>query len=435
MPRSAPSSRIASSIRSTGQYLARSWRMAASSALSGSAPNRLASTMAVEMTPCTCCQRRSGMPERIDSIICCLSIMAVQSLLQKVIKRRLRNEVPDRQARTEPSPDRRRGDRQPRHRSQQQTLSELVRKSAGRGGGGSRRIAVVGRPVDADEADPLRKLADPVPFRQISDPVRSDDEMEFRLRHLFLQLQDGIERVADSAALQLDIQRPEAWMGLYGEPDHAPAVFRRSPRSAVLERRPGIGDEQHLVQPASLHRPLRRNHMPDMNGIERASHDACLAHSIPSSPWPACFGITEACSLAGKHDRLVVLGFLVQHDRLADHLHELRAGALRQLGADFARILVAVVEEIDLEQLALLDRFLDMLDQLLVEAAFADLENRGQMMRHRAQMAFLFACQHKITYLSMVRTSPASPAGRLPSSLRSEPVCRSSIQRRKRLGR
>ena len=118
--------------------------------------------------------------------------------------------------------------------------------------------------------------------------IPADNEVEVRALAMLLdECAQRIIRVGRSLAPHLQIERTEMGIALHGELGQAQAMFRRRDLPSRLVRRLRCGNEDHLGESQRLARCLRDHQMPNMDGIERAAHDADtllrLRHDLTSA--------------------------------------------------------------------------------------------------------------------------------------------------------
>ena len=120
---------------------------------------------------------------------------------------------------------------------------------------------------------------------------------------MFTKLAQRISRVGDAWAVDLDAADIEGGVALHRQAAHLEALFGGRDVALELERRLSRGDEHHRIQTERLARLLGAGQMPDMDGIERAAHDA-EAHRTAVGP-----KIVEALADHGRSRRLHAPGF------------------------------------------------------------------------------------------------------------------------------
>ena len=107
--------------------------------------------------------------------------------------------------------------------------------------------------------------------------------------------------------------------------------------------------------------------------------------------WAAC-GVGSAADECDPLDVVAVRG-AVDHEAVADHLHEFGTQTFGQLLAGLLGGQAGAVEHIAFDELALLDRLIGLLDGRIGQVVLADLDDRVEMMGHRLELLDLLLRQ------------------------------------------
>ena len=152
----------------------------------------------------------------------------------------------------------------------------------------------------------LRHAGDGGAFAPLQDGayrIRARDEEQRHVsRIMFTKLAQRIGRVGDARAVYLDAADVEGRVALHRQAAHLEALLSGRDVALELERRLSRRDEHHGIQAERLTRLFGAGQMPDMDGVERAAHDA-EAHRTAVGP-----KIVEALADHGGNRRLLAPG-------------------------------------------------------------------------------------------------------------------------------
>jgi hypothetical protein len=103
-------------------------------------------------------------------------------------------------------------------------------------------------------------------------------------------------------------------------------------------------------------------------------------------------------------DLWVVWISAIEHERVAEHLRDFGMRLLRDFIGRFVAVEARRFTELDLDELVVGERAVDRSDETLIDAAFADLHDRLEVVRERAKVTSLLTGEH------LVRVVPDEPS-------------------------
>src|SRR4051812_20911513 len=101
----------------------------------------------------------------------------------------------------------------------------------------------------------------------------------------------------------------------------------------------------------------------------------------------------------------------VEQHGVAEDLRDLAVRLGRERIGGLVTIEARGFTELDLHELVIDERAIDRGDQARVEPALADLDDRLQLVRERAEMAALLSGQHRVITGDRSSRAPRSPSG------------------------
>ena len=131
-------------------------------------------------------------------------------------------------------------------------------------------------PIEHDELDHFRKLAEAMPGREAGDVVLANEVNESRGWLASSQEFDGVNGVRRRGALELQGIEAETRLALDRGPHHFDASVRGGRSLFEFVRRQLSGNEEQLVELELFDGITRQNQMAVMNRIECAAEDADL---------------------------------------------------------------------------------------------------------------------------------------------------------------